>query len=665
MNQHLPSPLNYREDINGLRAWAVIAVLLFHFKLIGLSGGFVGVDVFFVISGYLMTAIIIRGYEKESFSIGQFYLARIRRILPALLVLVTVLLILGWFWLPTSYYKTLGDQAGYAISFVSNIFFWTTSGYFDSAAEEKWLLHTWSLAVEAQFYLLYPLFIAFIWRLWKTVKAIALGVLMLLVVSLALNIYVTQWQPSAAFYLFPTRSWELAAGALVFLIAKQRGINPLQRNISYWLGWGMLIGSFIFISNHLEWPGYWAMFPVIGTGLIILGHHENSQLTNNVIAQWVGDRSYSLYLWHWPLVVTLNFASLQNKWSWVITAFSLSILFAHFSYRFVEVPTRQRLSKKVFKTELRTIFFVWFMIIVFGAIAVDFASKVARLPSDVESVANEVHNKYNRIDSCSGVSGKTNQPVDCYYDESHKSSLGIIAIGDSHTYALFTALGAAAHNYNFNALHWAQSACPFIIGAEHYPERYDKKCSVFNENVIRSLEKFPGVPVVLVARWNASIHGQNEMQNSHSNISFSKENSKGSSMQLIYKDEGFLEAFEADFIETVCQLKKDREVFIVRPIPEIGINVPDRLSRNIIFGKNEGDIKISRAEYDSRSHLVWKVQDKAAQICGAQILDPLPYLCDSEYCYGSRNQFPLYFDDDHLSEYGNKRLIPMFEKIFE
>lgn len=305
---HLPSPVTYREDINGLRAWAVMATLLFHFSLIGLPGGFVGVDLFFVISGYLMTAIIVSGFEKGHFSIQQFYMARVRRILPTLLVVVATLLALGWFWLPTPDYQALGAQSLHSMGFLSNIYYLRSAGYFDSAASEKWLLHTWSLAVEAQFYLIYPLLLALIWRYWQSLKAIKIGVIVLLLVSLLLNLTLSTLKPSAAFYLLPTRGWELAAGGWVYLLTKQNGTGLATQsfaNLRYGLGWLFILSSGFFLSEQLIWPSYWAILPVLGTCWVILAQKENGQLTNNTLAQWLGTRSYSLYLWHWPLVVAL------------------------------------------------------------------------------------------------------------------------------------------------------------------------------------------------------------------------------------------------------------------------------------------------------------------------------------------------------------------------
>ena len=286
MYKHVPSPVKFREDINGLRAWAVIAVLLFHFSLIGLPGEFVGVDVFFVISGYLMTAIIVNGQEKGSFSIWKFYMSRIRRIFPALLVVIAALLVLGWFYLPTPDYQELGKQSAYSLTFLSNIGYWRSAGgYFDSGAHEKWLLHTWSLAVEAQFYVLYPLFITLIWKFFKSIKAITVGLILVFIGSLIINIIQTKFYPTAAFYLLPTRSWELASGGLVYLIVKQNLVAESLRNKSLWIGWILVIGSFTFIKEEFAWPGYWAILPVLGASLIILAQNTEFKLTNNSLAQ--------------------------------------------------------------------------------------------------------------------------------------------------------------------------------------------------------------------------------------------------------------------------------------------------------------------------------------------------------------------------------------------
>ena len=201
----------FREDINGLRALAVVVVVLYHFGIPGFTGGFIGVDVFFVISGFLMTRIIITSMEKGNFSILSFYIARAKRILPALLFLCFILMILGWFFLPSIEYDNLAIHVISAIYFLSNIKFWREAGYFDVSSHEKWLLHTWSLSVEWQFYLLLPLFIVLFWRYFGA-KGVAISLLVAGVCSLLLSSLLVNFSSSAAFYLLPTRGWEMLAG---------------------------------------------------------------------------------------------------------------------------------------------------------------------------------------------------------------------------------------------------------------------------------------------------------------------------------------------------------------------------------------------------------------------------------------------------------------------
>ena len=206
----------FRPDIAGLRAIAVIAVVLYHFGVKGFSGGFVGVDIFFVISGFLMTGIIFSKIETNKFSFIDFYLARAKRIIPALAVLCLVLVVCGWFFLIPGDFRTLGKHAASSISFLSNFIFWREAGYFDTSSHEKWLLHTWSLSVEWQFYIIYPLIIFTLKKILDT-QSIKLSIATLAISSFGLSIYIGNNWPSAGFYLFPTRAWEMLAGGIVFL----------------------------------------------------------------------------------------------------------------------------------------------------------------------------------------------------------------------------------------------------------------------------------------------------------------------------------------------------------------------------------------------------------------------------------------------------------------
>lgn len=219
--------LEFRKDINGLRAYAVMAVLLYHFDVAGITGGYAGVDVFFVISGFLMTAIILPKVEAGRFSLPGFYLARVRRILPAVAVLCVAVLAFGWFWLVPYLYESLGKNAGASLLFISNFTYNRAGGYFAAPAHDNWLLHTWSLSVEWQFYLLYPLLLMLLARLPRSSRGlVGAALLFILLASWAFAVYLTNAKPTSAFFMLPARAWELLAGSLVFLYSD----HPLRRN---------------------------------------------------------------------------------------------------------------------------------------------------------------------------------------------------------------------------------------------------------------------------------------------------------------------------------------------------------------------------------------------------------------------------------------------------
>lgn len=650
---HLPSPVPYREDINGLRAWAVIAVLLFHFQLPGLGAGFMGVDIFFVISGFLMTAIIVKGLERNNFSIWKFYMARARRILPALMVVITVLLVLGWFWLPAPDYQTLGAQSAYSLSFLSNIHFWRSTGYFDAAAHEKWLLHTWSLAVEAQFYLLFPIFLIILWKIKPQIKTLFWGLGLVFIASLVLSIVASQLKPVAAFYLLPTRGWELAAGGLAFLIGRE--VVSLQKYSKplIWSGFGLWVLAMLLLDSGYAWPSGWALLPVLGTVLIILANQSQAKLTVNPIAQWLGDRSYSLYLWHWPLVVALYFAGLQNDWLWVSGAIVLSLIFAHLSYHLVEVPTRFYLSAASLRKEIFAIALAG-LVIGLAAVSVKLFTFENRLPPEVKIAAAEANNINPAKPKCFDVALIEKAP-ECSFGSGDKAAL---LLGDSHAMSVVSAVGFAAEKYLREIVFYGQSGCPVMFGGFGLKiQRYTAECATFNKYLVSNIFNYNNLPVILVSRTSALLHGLNEDYDSR------VYEPGGLGFFINTKPEDYESQFLKNYIKTACELNANSSVYLMRPIPEMGVNVPRVLSRNLMFGIKD-DIKITLEEYHQRHKLVWEAQDQAAQQCGVKILDPLPYLCDDQYCYGSRNGRPLYYDDDHLSEYGNKYLVPMFEQVF-
>lgn len=322
--------MNFRKDINGLRAIAVLSVVIFHFFPNMLPGGFSGVDVFFVISGYLMTSILIKNIDSDNFSVLGFYLARARRILPALVVLSIFLLAYGWFFLLPTDYKDLSKHVAASLTFLSNVVYWRESGYFAAGAHEKWLLHTWSLSVEWQFYILYPLLLIVLKKVLGITKLMS-ALVIITMLSFLISLYMSFNYADQAYYMFYTRAWQMLAGGLVFLTPAGLG-SAKHLNI---LGYVSIFLGFILASQNTPWPGYLSLLPVLGTCLVIYANRQ-SVVIDNRIAQWFGTSSYSIYLWHWPVVVQLSYLGMFENIIFSTLGVFLSFVLGFLSYKYVE-----------------------------------------------------------------------------------------------------------------------------------------------------------------------------------------------------------------------------------------------------------------------------------------------------------------------------------------
>jgi len=396
----------FRYDINGLRAYAVSLVVLFHFQIFGFSAGFIGVDIFFVISGYLMTSIIVNKLLDNRFKIFEFWLSRIRRILPALLVVIIILILYGWFVLPNSLYNSLIKETIASIAFVSNIFYWKTSGYFDNSALDKYLLHTWSLGIEAQFYFLYPIFLIIIYKIFKSFKILILSIIFLLISSFVLNIIFSPIKSVATFYLLPTRIWEFLVGGLIFFIEKRQQNIFTYKKLIFYIGLIIISIGLVFINEQKVYPSYYAILPVIGTAFIILSNSNNFLLSNRVM-QYIGARSYSLYLWHWIFVVFLYKYSLSNDILFVLIGISLSFILSDLSYQYIETPTRKKLSYLDSKKEFILYISIFFIFIfIFYIIKLALINNIDRLFISKEKKAQGAY--YYKAINCDQSTSRAN-----------------------------------------------------------------------------------------------------------------------------------------------------------------------------------------------------------------------------------------------------------------
>jgi peptidoglycan/LPS O-acetylase OafA/YrhL len=339
--------MKYRPEIDGLRSLAVIPVILWHAGFQVVSGGFVGVDIFFVISGYLITSIILAEKKSNTFSLIKFYERRARRILPALFVVMLTCLPIAWFVLLPADLKNFSKSLIAVSTFTSNFLFWRWSGYFDTASQLKPLLHTWSLAVEEQFYLFFPLFVMFLWRL--AISRLGLALMLITILSFSLGQYFSVSRPFFAFYLLPTRGWELLVGALLALwqstIQNDSDRSTYTRSALSIIGLIAILGSIFLFTEEIPTPSFFTLIPTLGAALIIFGANQNNivgKLLSGKVFVLVGLISYSAYLWHQPLLAFAKhrFVELSEQLLFVLVLFTFFL--SYISWKFIETPFRNQ-----------------------------------------------------------------------------------------------------------------------------------------------------------------------------------------------------------------------------------------------------------------------------------------------------------------------------------
>lgn len=334
----------YRSDIDGLRAIAVLSVVAFHAFPEYISGGFIGVDIFFVISGYLISTIIFENLDKGIFSFKDFYSRRIRRIFPALFLVLILSFAFGWFALLTEEYRQLGKHIAGGASFLSNFFLWRESGYFDNTSDTKPLLHLWSLGIEEQFYIVWPILL---WLTWKRKANFLKITIFIALISFAVNIFTIYVNPVASFYSPLSRFWELLIGAVLAYIVLYRGDMAIRwsksRNVISIVGLTLFIGGALFLSKEILFPGWWALLPTLSGAFLIFSGSQawvNQRILSNRVLVWFGLISFPLYLWHWPLFSFSHIIQGEVSAQLRLALIASSIGLAWVTYKIVEQPIR-------------------------------------------------------------------------------------------------------------------------------------------------------------------------------------------------------------------------------------------------------------------------------------------------------------------------------------
>jgi len=634
--------MKFRYDINGLRAIAVLAVVVFHFNPTWLPGGFAGVDVFFVISGFLMTSIIFTGVEKNTFNLFKFYTARANRIIPVLAVVAIVLIIFGWFYLLPTDYRDLGKQVEKSLFFTSNILFSKGGGYFDTNEKTKWLLHTWSLSVEWQFYIFFPIIIIALKKhlSFANLKRVVIG---LFLISFIYCIYATNKDSKTSYFLLTSRAWEMLLGGLAFLYPIS--IQNLKLRITTQIfGLILIISSYFLISKHTPWPGYMAIFPVLGAYLIILSNHQNNFIINNYFFSKIGKWSYSIYVWHWPIVVLGVYLTIPNWWMYGIP---LSIFLGFLSYQFIEkikFPTFQ-LWREIYKVKP---FYMFLIILICGytikktdGMEFHYSDKIQNIASDMNII-----NPY-KCDS----QLINNEIYKCKIG--NQNNLKAIVVGDSHADALTTSVSTAINLKNSGIISLSTSGCPYILNAKFN----DSNCDEVNIKRQKFLKENKGVPIILINRYLERLEGENDSERLRSDPPAIYFTNKNMTKNELYS------SFDKNLKFTICDLTKVAPVYIVSPIPEIGFNVPKKMSKQLLINKKLEDNSIDLYQYKARTIKLDRIVTGIVKDCGAKILDPSKILCKTGKCITQYKERSIYRDGDHLSEYGNKLLTPIFKTV--
>ncbi|ANB26847.1 acyltransferase [Alteromonas stellipolaris] len=626
--------MNFRKDINGLRAIAVVAVVLFHFNDSWVPGGFAGVDVFFVISGFLMTGIIFKRLESGNLSLLQFYLARANRIIPALALLCFVLLILGWFYLLPYEYEKLGKHVAGSIGFISNIVYWKESGYFDASSHEKWLLHTWSLSVEWQFYIIYPALLLFLSK-FISLSNLKRCLLLLTVIGFILCIVVTYHSPRTSYFLLHTRAWEMMLGGLAFLYPIT--LNKTHSRLLELLGIALVIYAYIFFSEKTPWPGFYAFVPVIGTYFVLMSQRGNSIITSNVVSQKLGTWSYSIYLWHWPLVVAIYYFSLNESFIFVFIALSIALGFL--SHKYVEqINFTKNFPSSISYIKAKPLWMV--MIVGLLASFIFYKEGFLHLAPEDYRYASEHAQPSPYRDKCHLHEYQSPEYACEYFND---ENVEWATLADSHSIEIAYALATKLKKDNIGLKHFSYSGC---VPSYSENDSFSPCAKWYNETVDYILSDDKIQNVVFIHRYSSQLIGGSAAaypEINHGEITTETKRKTDNIDSVIL-------AFAA----------RKSNVYVFYPIPELPVDI------NKVIGKHfrnnlplQNITGTTKTWYESRNEYIIKHFDDANYPSNVKLLKPQEAFCDSISCYAIKDSVPLYFDDDHPSVLGAEKLVKL------
>jgi peptidoglycan/LPS O-acetylase OafA/YrhL len=651
------APARYRPDIDGLRALSIVAVVLHHFDLPFFGGGFVGVDVFFVISGYLITSIVLADIRNGSFSFARFYERRARRLLPTLSIVLLTTFLVAVVVLTPQDVQVFSRSMFYALIFAANLFFAEQGGYFSASLENAPLLHTWSLAVEEQFYIVWPIILL---TLARAAPRLTLPITaLLLALSFGAALMLGDSHGSGAFFYPHTRAWELLVGCSLAL-----GLPRMRRGLagaSGVLGLGLILFAIFAYDDQTIFPGWATLAPVLGAALVIWSGMDSATRVSQALGKrpfvFVGLVSYAWYLWHWPLLVLYRYKveralDLSETCGLILLSFALAVA----SWRFLEQPVRHGTFWRRRPVAVGAASAA--VAILIGLAASGHATEgfIGRYPAAMQELTRK------RLASRAEDKACPRQTAEalaegrlCRVWDAGAAAPSLLLWGDSHASVMRPLFRDMAQATNVSVTYVGTAACPPLIGVGRNRGTENETCKKLNAAVARLLEQGEFRDVVLVARWNYYVLGDDTgaiADSSH----FLRDAQTGEASL----DEN-RSVMERSLPRTVAAIAASgARAWIVMEPPYVGYDVPNRMARAVMRGEQPDRLfAIDASENNRRSQFI----RKAIAGLPVSIIDPASAMCEGTHCLAAAGGKPLYFDDNHLSVYGTERLERLFGAV--
>lgn len=616
----------YRADLDGMRAVAVVAVVLYHLEPRLVPGGFVGVDIFFVLSGFFISRQILEQIRERRFTFLGFYDRRIRRLLPALFLVLFVANIAAFFLYLPSELRRFGESQIAATFSVSNFYFWTQTSYFNPNVELQPLLHTWSLAVEEQFYLLFPPLMVALWRFLKPIT-VSIVVSVLCAGSFAISVWGASTHSEATFYLLPTRAWELGIGVLLALGVFGTPQHRFQRTLAAVFGLALVGFSIFFLNSSFVFPGLWAAPPCIGTALLVWaglgGNEKDASIAYRFLSMpplvFIGLISYSLYLWHWPIFsFTAYYTAGAIGPITKISMLTASIAVACVSWYYVENPIRRRpLLLSLTRRRIGYMSAAIVAVLTPGVVFVTLNGIDSRFDNTTLALLDAAQDYSPYREACH-ASGDGTQSFEetCVFGENVDTQVTVF--GDSHGVEIAYALSEVAEQGAFQLRHITASGCPAALG---FAASYRPNCPLHVEKMVSGLERRPPHIVVLSGfyeQWSENPH---------------------------YKA-----LFWPGYERTVARLRSAGHTVII--LGDVPGHFERPLAQTLASKRYRGE-NVAEYSFPINTELFEQIDQRLNKIAdqfGAVYIPVLSYVCQStENCMAMRDDASIYFDSDHIT----------------